>query len=74
MDIALINDQTNETAVCKIKASTRSPPEYFIGRGWYSFVNNMNLNIGDQLLFGLEDPPTRLHVGVLRDVHPPRAD
>jgi len=67
--MSLINNEKNERVECKVKKSSRNPPEYFIGKGWYAFARNMYLNVGDQLLFGLEDPLTCLHVGVLRNVH-----
>jgi len=70
VDITLMNDETLEVIECKIKKSTRKPPEFSIGGAWYQFALNLNLTVRDTLVFG---PPTLLHVVALRNFQQPNS-
>jgi len=66
-DIMVMNDETLEVIQCKIKKSSRKPPEFSIGGPWYQFAVNLNLTVRDLLVFGMEEPPTLVHVVALRN-------
>lgn len=66
-NMILINEETNFRLKCKVKRSKRKPVAYSIGLGWYQLAKDLNLNLDDQLLFGLEHPPLNLHVRVIRN-------
>ena len=70
VDITLMNDETLEVIECKIKKSTRKPPEFSIEGVWYQFALNLNLTVRDTLVFG---PPTLLHVVALRNFQQPNS-
>lgn len=63
----LTNEEINFRRQCRVSRSKRKPVEYSIGFGWYELAKDLNLNLDDQLLFGLEDPPLNLHVRVIRN-------
>jgi len=64
----VLHDEDNGTLFeCKILSSTTIENKKYIGKGWYDYVRQGHLKVGDTLFFVVENPPDRFYVTVVMD-------
>jgi hypothetical protein len=65
--IILFDEETGKSydCECDVHIAARSMHQKYIGRGWYDFVLEKGLKVGDVILFTLNNPPNRMYATVL---------
>jgi hypothetical protein len=62
----LVQAEAGDTFSCKIMTATRNGDEKYISKEWTKFVRRNNLQVGDKLIFTLQNPPTKLLIQIIR--------
>ncbi|KAK2423244.1 B3 domain-containing protein REM16 [Trifolium repens] len=62
----LVQAEAGDTFSCKIMTATRNRDEKYISNEWTKFVRRNNLQVGDKLIFTLQNQPTKLLIQIIR--------
>ncbi|WJX34912.1 hypothetical protein P8452_22975 [Trifolium repens] len=62
----LVQAEAGDTFSCKIMTATRNRDEKYISKEWTKFVRRNNLQVGDKLIFTLQNQPTKLMIQIIR--------
>ncbi|WJX77803.1 hypothetical protein P8452_61077 [Trifolium repens] len=62
----LVQAEAGDTFSCKIMTATRNRDEKYISKEWTKFVKRNNLQVGDKLIFTLQNQPTKLLIQIIR--------
>ncbi|WJX77831.1 hypothetical protein P8452_61104 [Trifolium repens] len=62
----LVQAGAGDTFSCKIITARRNIAEKYISKEWSKFVRRNNLQVGDKLIFTLQNPPTKLLIQIIR--------
>ncbi|WJX20748.1 hypothetical protein P8452_10256 [Trifolium repens] len=65
-NIMLVQAEAGDTFSCKIKTAARNRDEKYITKEWTKFVRRNNLQVGDKLIFTLQNQPTKLLIQIIR--------
>jgi hypothetical protein len=64
--MTLENVETHKTYNCRVTTADRRNAEKSLGGEWFDFVIDRDLQESDNLIFDLEDPPTKMYVRHIR--------
>jgi len=63
--ILLFDEETGKSYDCDVHNASRNMHQKYIGRGWYDFVLENDLKVGDVILFTVNNPPNRMYATVV---------
>jgi hypothetical protein len=62
----LVQAETQYSFSCKLITAKRNKAEKYISKEWCQFVRRTRLQVGDKVLFKLQNPPTKLLIQTTR--------
>jgi len=63
--IILFNEETGKSYECDVHTASRTMYQKYIWRGWYDFILEKGLKVGDVILFTVNNTPNRMYATVV---------
>ncbi|RHN74332.1 putative transcription factor B3-Domain family [Medicago truncatula] len=61
----LLFDEDGKSYDCDVHTTSKNMHQKYIGRGWYNFVLEKDLKVGDVILFTVNNPPNQVYATVV---------
>jgi len=63
--LLLFDEETGKSYDCVVHTASSSMHQKYIGRGWYEFILENGLKLGDIILFTDNNPPNRMYATIV---------